>query len=322
MSCVACDASVPALTDGDPNERSAQSLASEREKVLTQFVRLHPMCSLQSMQTETLQKIIGSEYVETAQCAELECVTKDYEDNFFSRPKTERGERACVLEDDCLTRVIARLRFGPESDVGFTCKEFLLPSQRAQWEAGAGLPLHRGKCLVCLRYFTTYLYILARQNASVDVEETFDTTRVASTSKAKVTDVSKRGDTKRARRAAPDDSSPSTSKDDNDDASKLMFSHIFGQALPTHCNPVDVEGGYCREAMLYVDQDFSNSRSMRNARIGSLMFKPFVRFDSRHYRYVKDANSNEWHIVQHNNSAYNERLNGLPPSPPVGQMAA
>lgn len=69
-------------------------------------------------------------------------------------PNTSIGERPCVNGERCLARFVAQVRYGPETDMAFTCKEFLLPQQQADFKAGKGLPARQGKCLMCCRYFT------------------------------------------------------------------------------------------------------------------------------------------------------------------------
>lgn len=79
------------------------------------------------------------------------------------RPPLENiGERACVNGNRCIAQFIAQIRYGPGTDMAFTCKEFLLPEQHKTFLAGGGLPHRRSKCLLCARYFLTYTYILVR----------------------------------------------------------------------------------------------------------------------------------------------------------------
>ena len=64
---------------------------------------------------------------------------------------------------------MAELRHGPESDLAFIGTEFLLPAERAKFLAGNGLPTRRKKCLLCARYFQTWIYIQARTDANFRV---------------------------------------------------------------------------------------------------------------------------------------------------------
>lgn len=87
---------------------------------------------------------------------------KSHDDKFLSRPNTSIGERECVCGPKCLSMFIARIRYGPENDKGFVCKEFLLPDQYNDFLEGKGCTPQRQKCLLCMRYFLNYTYILVR----------------------------------------------------------------------------------------------------------------------------------------------------------------
>lgn len=70
------------------------------------------------------------------------------------------GERPCANGDRCLANFIAHVRYGKDSNMAFTCKEFLLPSQYRDFKDGKGLPARRQKCVLCSRYFQNYVYII------------------------------------------------------------------------------------------------------------------------------------------------------------------
>jgi len=57
---------------------------------------------------------------------------------------------------------MARWRYGADTDMAFIGTEFLLPSQAAEFKESGKLPHTNGKCLVCSRYVTTYMYRCAR----------------------------------------------------------------------------------------------------------------------------------------------------------------
>jgi hypothetical protein len=61
---------------------------------------------------------------------------------------------------------MARWRYGDNTDLAFIGTEFLLPSERAAFDkdGATALPATPGKCLVCSRYFQTYVYRQARAN--------------------------------------------------------------------------------------------------------------------------------------------------------------
>jgi len=97
---------------------------------------------------------------------ELEVVPKSYDDASLRAPDVARGERPCCMGDKCICVWLARWRHGEDTDLAFVGAEFLLPSQRAAFDAGgaAALPPTPGKCLVCTRYATTFMYRLARSD--------------------------------------------------------------------------------------------------------------------------------------------------------------
>ena len=77
-------------------------------------------------------------------------------------PNVSIGERACCFGDRCICVWLARWRYGDDTDMAFIGTEFLLPSEAAEFKASGKLPHTQGKCLVCSRYVTTYIYRCAR----------------------------------------------------------------------------------------------------------------------------------------------------------------
>lgn len=148
----------------------------ENEKALTEFIRLHPMLSLDSTSDKMLNKVAQMVGDVAIPVRELETVSKSHDDLFLRPCKPELGERPCTNADKCVCRWIAVFRYGEDSDKAFVCREFLLPSQQAEFEATGELPKTQGKCLICQRYFTTHLYHLARNSpnfcarTSIDVQ--------------------------------------------------------------------------------------------------------------------------------------------------------
>lgn len=148
----------------------------EQEKALSEFLRLHPMLSLESTSHRTLQlmaDLVGESAIPTR---ELEAVPKSHDDLMLRAPETSLGERPCSLGERCICVWMARWRYGEDTDMAFVGTEFLLPSQKAQFLHNGKLPSPPGKCLVCSRYFHTYIYKLARTdptfcaNASVPLQ--------------------------------------------------------------------------------------------------------------------------------------------------------
>ena len=100
--------------------------------------------------------------------------------------------------------------------------------------------------------------------------------------------------------------------------------HTMADELPTHSNRVDATDGYRREAMLFVDEDAINATPMRSSGIGALVWRPFVRFQSTHYKFETVGSENR--IVQVgigvDDSAPRRHLNGEPPSATVERAVA
>ena len=78
--------------------------------------------------------------------------------NTYSPANTSIGERSCVCGTKCLANFIAKIRYGPNTDKGFTCKEYLIPQQYADFLEGKGLPSVQQKCLLCHRYWLVRAY--------------------------------------------------------------------------------------------------------------------------------------------------------------------
>lgn len=269
----------PAIPEGD---------YTQEERVVSEFQRFHPMCN--AISRDVLQKI--SEMVERVpiRVPELPVVGKAYEDMHLRPPNMEIGERPCVSGDDCLCRFLARLRYGEGDPRSFVGVEFLLPAQRERWQSGYGLPDRQGKCLVCQRYWTTRLYLMARSNPSfrMNVGGKF---------------------------LMQTHSNPVLLERD---AARSVFKGLDGsQELPTHVNTVNCVDGYIPDAMLYADEEFVQSHASREGNASALPWKPVVRFDSSHYRYVM-GDSGPF-IVQ---VGIGNDLNSLPSLDPSGPATA
>lgn len=187
------------------------------------------------------------------------------------------GERECVCGQRCLCNFIAKVRYGPNTDKGFVCKEYLLPQQHKDFLSGKGLPALRGKCLVCLRYFVNYLYILARTDANFKLTPELTMQTFTNPVYLGVAD-----------------------------HDEIMRSAAF---LPSHCSTVSCKDGYKPEAMLFVDEEFAQHRLQRETNMVSLSFKPVVRFCSSHYKYIKDPDGSN-RVVQVG-IGYDDHLDGL-----------
>lgn len=157
-----------------------------------------------------------------------------------------------------------RQRPAPEQ-TAYRCR-YLLPAQREAFLAGKGLPSQRQKCLVCTRYVTNYVYILARTDPNFKVDAGVALQTFANATAA---------------------------------TEPLPHEEVMQHAcsVPTHVNCVSCADGYRPEAMIFVDEDFMQNRAQRDTRLSVMAFRPVVRFSSSHYRYVQD-DAGENRIIQ------------------------
>jgi len=156
------------------NERGEPPLLQERagidadesygsqEHALSSYLKLHPVLSLESTSCQTLQLVADLVEGTSIPTKELEIVPKPHDDAYLRPPNVNIGERPCCFGDRCICVWLARWRYGDDTDMAFVGTEFLLPSQAAEFKESGKLPHTQGKCLVCSRYVTTYIYRCAR----------------------------------------------------------------------------------------------------------------------------------------------------------------
>ena len=142
----------------------ADELYTEQEKALSEYLKLHPMLSLEATNHRTLQLVGDLVEQSSIPTRELEVVGKAYDDAYLRAPDVARGERPCCMGEKCICVWLARWRYGDDTEKAFVGAEFLLPSQRRAFDESGALPAIPGKCLVCTRYATTFLYRLARSD--------------------------------------------------------------------------------------------------------------------------------------------------------------
>ena len=170
------------------NERGEPSLLQEcagidadenygsQEYALSSYLKLHPVLSLESTSCQTLQLVADLVEDTSIPTKELEVVPKSHDDEYLRPPNVAIGERPCCFGDRCICVWMARWRYGDSTDMAFIGTEFLLPSQAAEFKRSGKLPHTQGKCLVCSRYVTTYIYRCARAdptfrpNASIPLQ--------------------------------------------------------------------------------------------------------------------------------------------------------
>jgi hypothetical protein len=236
------------------------------EHALNAFQQLHSICSTEATASSTLKllgDLVGKQVVKTV---ELEKIPKTHDDAFLRPPRKHVGERACVCGSRCLGRVIAKMRYGPGSDRAVTLTEFLTPAQQKTFERGGGLPARRGKCLLCIRYLTNYLYITARldpgflENAASFDLQLFENCVAL----------------------------------DGENLSEDVRASIA--ATPHGASVVSAQHGYRPSACLFVDESFCDTAAGRGA-LATLAWRPVVRFRSTDYDYV-DGVDGEVRIVQ------------------------
>ena len=209
------------------------------------------------------------------------------------KPNLQVGERACVCGNRCVARVMAKMRYGPKTKYPFVMTEFLTPLERETFEKGGGLPARKGKCLLCIRcakcgrflissalmcspvrnahhasnrYFTNYLYILAKQDPQfLAASQNFDLQLFENCLAL-----------------------PSGVGEDD------IRSEIDRQ--PHAASIVEAQHGYRLSVLLFADENFVNTCAGRGP-AATLAWKPVVRFKSNDYRYEM-GDDGEPHIVQ------------------------
>lgn len=235
------------------------------EKALNTFLKLHPMLSMEASSVKALSSVAGLFNKAAVHVAEVPVVSKKHDDLFLRPANTQIGERPCINDDRCVARFLAQVRFGTDSPKAFTCTEFLLPDAHKRFLDGQKLPPRRSKCLLCCRYFTTFLYTAARADPSFKaIEASGLTSQLFQNSICPPADPASAEELAQLERDVADG--------------------------PSHASAMNCEDGYAAHAALFVDEGFSNHRAAREDKIGALAFKPQVRFDSSHYRYVVDGN--------------------------------
>jgi len=226
----------------------ADETFGSQEHALSSYLKLHPVLSLESTSFQTLQLVANLVEGTSIPTKELEVVPKPHDDAYLRPPNLSIGERACCFGDRCICVWLARWRYGEDTDMAYIGTEFLLPSQAAEFKRSGKLPPTNGKCLVCSRYVTTYIYRCAR------ADPTFK----------------------------PDAKIPLQ-------AFGNSLGVVSGENLPTHASVANDLDGYRQEAMLFVDEQWTDTAAARGE-MASLMWRPCVKFDSAHYAYAKDSN--------------------------------
>lgn len=279
----------------EQHKSAPDSSTTESERLLDEFVRLHPMCSLEACSASTISMLAACQSNRGIRAAPSTCSNKRHDDQFLRPPNPAVGERKCACDEACLCKFIARVRYGKADTRGFICREYLTPSQNSDFLQGRKLPALRSKCLVCYRYLMTYVYTLARNDHGFSFPV-----------------LSQR---------SGDASHPS-----GEDAAAL---HSFLECaneedvLPLRVSEMGTADGYHPSAMLMPDEEFANRRAARTSCLSSLLLEPTVRFCSHNYQYVKSqdlSSERQWEIVQ-TGIGMPEALQELGFAPPPLQQA-
>lgn len=267
---------------------------SEDERLLNEYLRHHPMLNTETTNREVLQKLCNMIERAPIRVEDVPVVPKSYEDQFLRSARHDRGERSCVLGDQCLGVFVAKVRYGVNTTRGFVCTEFLLPLQREAWLDGKGLPDRPGKCLQCQRYYTTYVYLTARSDPEYgSLVQNFGQTHTNPVAPSPLASGAGAG-------------RPTPSRGARSIAAVRVHAVASGDVewhdqnsspsdLPSHTNTVDCVDGYRRDKMLFVDEDSLTCPAMRGP-LSRLPWRPYVRFSTLDYKYV-DVNG-ESRIVQ------------------------
>lgn len=256
------DAPEPATTQQseilDPDEEY-----SESEQRLNDFLSQHPMINLEAASGTCLQLVnqMFEDRHEHKECMQrdLVCIPKSYDDRFLRPANTEIGERACACGDSCICKFLAEFRYGKNTEFSFTCVEFLLPEQRDVFLRGGGLPTYRRKCLLCVRYFQTYIYTLARTDPNFKLV---------------------------GNKVKTQDFCNLVSRCGSNEVGKFWNMQPEDQESYSEIGTSD---GYHQSALLFVDEQFTSQSAGRQGPMSKLFWKPVVKFSARHYVYCMDS---------------------------------
>lgn len=197
----------------------------DNERALSEFIRLHPMLSLDATSDRMLNKVADMIDQTSIPTKEVEVVTKTHDDLFLRPANVDNGERPCSNGDKCTCRWTAIFRHGENSERAFVCREYLLPSQYAEFCKSGELPKTPAKCLLCTRYYTTHIYTLARNSPSF---------------------------------------CPSSAIQIQAFCNKLTCESPEADA-PSHSSSIGAEDGYRASVMLFADEKWADTSSSRNS---------------------------------------------------------
>ena len=219
---------------------------TEDEVKLSNFMKLHPFLSIDATSQRSLQLVSDVLDITSVPAKPIPTVGRLHDEGFLRAADGRVGERPCCSGDRCMGRFIAILRYGDQTDKAITLREYLLPKEEQTFRSTGKLPHTTGKCLICMRYFVTYAYRLARADPKFDA----------------------------------------TNKLDIFAYTNVVHLDESANDLVTHASRVgSCEDSYPTSALLGVDAEFGTQEASRGD-MGTLIHKPVVGFHSGHYTYV------------------------------------
>lgn len=138
------------------NSTSLNENYTDDEIKLSNFMKLHPFLSVDATSQRSLQLVADVLDITSVPTKPIPTVGRLHDEMFLRAADTRIGERPCCVGDRCMGRFIAILRYGENTDMAITLREYLLPGEEQVFRSSGKLPHTTGKCLLCMRYFTTY----------------------------------------------------------------------------------------------------------------------------------------------------------------------
>jgi hypothetical protein len=293
--------------EGLPGDEEIDEYVKGDNELMQQLIASHPCFSQELLRADVLQLLSNMTSNRTRiKLEDVPVVGRKYEEAYMRPPFS--NERGCIRGDQCMCNFIAKIRHGADSDLAFIGCEFLLPEQCRVWTDSGEFPTRRGRCIICLRYIVTLLYTLARCNPRFHIHECASTQHASTGTGAETEtetgtgtgtskDVSNKPKLPTSRRRSKKTTySPTLSMDVGE--GMRCGSLDLEDCIPIHANPVDVADGYRRDKTLFVEEEYIDSVSMRETEIGSIAFRPFVRFCVSDYTYETDGHRPR--IIQRN----------------------
>ena len=98
---------------------------------------------------------------------------------------------------------------------------------------------------------------------------------------------------------------------------------VQGETLPTHASVACDADGYRQEALLFVDEAWADTAAARGG-MSTFLWRPCVKFQSTHYKYVRDPGTKKPRLVQRDVGADPDRPEhfGQPTPHPTAAAAA